>query len=94
MNQFTERIKKLREVMAEKNIDFYLIPTADDHSSEYVSDYYKVRNYFAGFTGSAGSLLIGREMDSGPTEDIIFRRNGSLREAVCRFSEWAATEFR
>ena len=62
MNQFTERIKKLREVMAEKNIDFYLIPTADDHSSEYVSDYYKVRNYFAGFTGSAGSLLIGREM--------------------------------
>ena len=48
--------------MAEKNIDFYLIPTADDHSSEYVSDYYKVRNYFAGFTGSAGSLLIGREM--------------------------------
>ena len=60
--EFNERIRQLREKMAEKNIDFYIIPTADDHSSEYVGAYYKLRNYFAGFTGSAGTLLIGKEM--------------------------------
>lgn len=62
MTVFDERIEKLREEMMAENIDFYLIPTADDHASEYVSDFYKVRNYYAGFTGSAGTLLIGRDM--------------------------------
>ncbi|MFR7475616.1 aminopeptidase P family protein [Frisingicoccus sp.] len=59
---FDERIETLREAMRAEHIDFYLIPTADDHASEYVSDYYKVRNYYAGFTGSAGTLLIGMDM--------------------------------
>ena len=62
MTQFDQRIEILRERMREEHIDFYLIPTADDHASEYISDYYKVRNYYAGFTGSAGSLLIGMDM--------------------------------
>ena len=62
MIQYDERIKLLREQMNVRNIDFYLIPTADDHASEYISDFYKVRNYYAGFTGSAGTLLIGKDM--------------------------------
>ena len=62
MTVFDERIRLLWEAMKVENIDFYLIPTADDHASEYVSDFYKVRNYYAGFTGSAGTLLIGMEM--------------------------------
>ncbi|MBO5208676.1 MAG: aminopeptidase P family protein [Lachnospiraceae bacterium] len=56
-----DRIKLLREKMAEENIDFYLIPTADYHNSEYVSDYFKVREYFSGFTGSNGSLVVSQE---------------------------------
>lgn len=59
---FKEPIEKLREQMITEDIDFYLIPTADDHSSEYVSEYYKVRHFYAPFTGSAGTLLIGRNM--------------------------------
>lgn len=62
MTQFDQRIELLRERMKKEHIDFYLIPTADDHASEYISDFYKVRNYYAGFTGSAGSLLIGMNM--------------------------------
>lgn len=62
MTHFDERIEILRQRMIEDGIDFYLIPTADDHASEYISDFYKVRNYYAGFTGSAGTLVIGREM--------------------------------
>lgn len=83
MNQFTERIGKLREAMVRENIDFYLIPTADDHSSEYISDYYKVRNYFAGFTGSAGSLLIGRNMAGLWTDGRYFIQAERQLEGSC-----------
>ena len=39
MTVFDERIETLREAMRAEHIDFYLIPTADDHAAEYVSDY-------------------------------------------------------
>ena len=55
------RLKALRTVMAEKGIDFYMIPTADFHSSEYVNEYFKVREYFCGFTGSAGTLVVWKD---------------------------------
>ena len=32
-----ERIEQLREKMAERGMDAYLIPTSDFHGSEYVS---------------------------------------------------------
>ena len=47
-----ERITALREVMAEKKIDAYLVPTDDFHASEYVGEYFKCRKYITGFTGS------------------------------------------
>ena len=53
------RIQKLREQMKCKNIDFYIIPTLDFHNSEYVGDYFKIREWYSGFTGSNGTLLIG-----------------------------------
>lgn len=56
-----ERLQKLRYAMAEQQIDYYLIPTADFHDSEYVNDYFKVREYFSGFTGSAGMLLVEKD---------------------------------
>ena len=34
-----ERITALREVMAEKKIDAYLVPTDDFHASEYVGEF-------------------------------------------------------
>ena len=44
-----ERITALREVMAEKKIDAYLVPTDDFHASEYVGEYFKCRKYITGF---------------------------------------------
>ena len=55
-----ERIRSLQEKMKEEKIDYYLIPTADYHNSEYVNEFFKVRQYFSGFTGSNGSLVISR----------------------------------
>lgn len=47
--------------MAEMSIDYYMIPTADFHNSEYVSDYFKVREYFCNFSGSNGTLLVWQD---------------------------------
>lgn len=53
-----ERITALRRRMSEKNIDVYLVPSADNHQSEYVGDHFKSREFITGFTGSAGTAVI------------------------------------
>ena len=53
-----KRLDALRKAMSKQKIDFLLVPTADFHGSEYVSDYFKVREYLSGFTGSNGTLLV------------------------------------
>lgn len=52
------RVKKLREEMKKYAIDAYLIVSDDFHSSEYVCDFFKCRQYISGFTGSAGTFLV------------------------------------
>ena len=56
-----KRIAALRSKMSELGIDYYLIPTADYHNSEYVAPYFQTRAYFSGFTGSNGTLVVGME---------------------------------
>lgn len=56
-----ERLAALRKVMTQGDIDFYMMPTADYHDSEYVNDYFKVREYFCNFSGSNGTLLVWQE---------------------------------
>lgn len=55
------RIEKLREQMRAAEIDFYIIPTSDFHNSEYVGGYFKIREWYSGFTGSNGTLLVGMD---------------------------------
>lgn len=52
------KLCKLREKMKTAGIHFCLIPTSDYHDSEYISDFFMVRKYFSGFTGSAGTLVV------------------------------------
>ena len=56
-----ERLEKLRRRMESLGIDYYLIPTADYHNSEYVAPYFQTRHYFCGFSGSNGTLVVGME---------------------------------
>ncbi|HHD2753947.1 TPA: aminopeptidase P family protein [Clostridium perfringens] len=56
-----ERLEALRKVMKQKGIDYYIIPSGDAHQSEYVCEYYRGRAYMSGFTGSAGTLLVGMD---------------------------------
>ncbi|XP_071955547.1 xaa-Pro aminopeptidase 1-like [Antedon mediterranea] len=54
----TERLRKLREQMADNNVDAYIIPSEDAHQSEYIADRDKRRQYISGFTGSAGLAIV------------------------------------
>ena len=53
-----QRIENIRDLMKEKNIYAYIVPSSDYHQSEYVGDYFKSREFMSGFTGSAGTLII------------------------------------
>lgn len=52
---------KLKALMKEREIDFYIIPSNDYHQSEYVEDYFKCREWLSGFTGSAGVIVVSQE---------------------------------
>lgn len=56
-----DRLAALRAVMKEKGVDWYMVPTADFHNSEYVDAYFKVREYLCNFSGSNGTLIVGQE---------------------------------
>lgn len=56
-----EKLKALRTLMNERNIDVYMIPTSDFHETEYVGEHFKARYYMSGFSGSAGTLIVCRD---------------------------------
>jgi Xaa-Pro aminopeptidase len=53
-----QKLDKLRCLMALSDFDAYIIPGTDPHMSEYMPDFWQVRSWFSGFTGSAGTLVI------------------------------------
>ena len=59
--EINSRIKSLRALMHEKNIDVYIIPSSDSHQSEYTQEHFKSRQWISGFTGSAGTVVITKE---------------------------------
>ncbi|WP_026508957.1 aminopeptidase P family protein [Butyrivibrio sp. MC2013] len=56
-----ERLAALRSKMKEYGIDYYLMPTSDYHNSEYSADFFKAREFFTGFTGSNGTVVVAQD---------------------------------
>lgn len=52
------RVEKLRDFMRADNIDAFIVVSSDPHSSEYVADCWKSREWISGFDGSAGTAVI------------------------------------
>ena len=52
------RIERLREHLAQLGAHAALVPSADPHLSEYLPDHWQGRQWFSGFTGSMGTLVV------------------------------------
>lgn len=54
----TARVAALRSLMSQHNVDAYVVPSGDEHASEYPAESDLRRGYITGFTGSAGSAIV------------------------------------
>ena len=57
-NIIIQRLEALRRIMRHKGISATIIPHVDPHQSEYMSRHWHVREFFSGFNGSAGTLVV------------------------------------
>jgi Xaa-Pro aminopeptidase len=55
------RIQSIRDALAARGFAALVVPSSDPHLSEYLPDHWKGREYFSGFTGSVGTLVVTAE---------------------------------
>ncbi len=53
-----ERLAQLRAYMQENSLQAFIVVSSDAHSSEYVANHWKSREWISGFDGSAGTAVI------------------------------------
>jgi len=53
-----EKLKSLRELMEQQQLDACIIPITDPHIGEYVPDHWKCIEWLTGFSGSAGTVVV------------------------------------
>ncbi|WP_294394628.1 aminopeptidase P family protein [uncultured Sphingomonas sp.] len=79
MSSYADRLQALREELARRRLDGFVVPLTDEHMSEYVGAYAQRLAWLTGFQGSAGSAAIL------PAEAAIFvdgRYTLQVREQV------------
>lgn len=76
----TERLLQLRLQMIKHELCCYIVPSEDEHQSEYVSPADQRRSFISGFTGSAGVACITRNLlnfnESDPDGKSILSTDG------------------
>ncbi len=58
MSSARERLCGLRQLMLQRGLAAYLVPSTDEHHSEYVPEGARRLRWLSGFTGSAGTILV------------------------------------
>jgi Xaa-Pro aminopeptidase len=79
MSSYEDRLKALREELARRRLEGFVVPLTDEHMSEYVGAYAQRLAWLTGFQGSAGSAVVL------PAEAAIFvdgRYTLQVREQV------------
>lgn len=54
----TERLARVRSILAARGLDGFVVPISDEHMSEYVGAYAQRMAWLTGFGGSAGSAAV------------------------------------
>ena len=54
----TQRVAALRDLLKQHNLQAYVVPSEDEHASEYPAESDLRRGYITGFTGSAGCAIV------------------------------------
>lgn len=58
MNEVAIRLEKLRTMMKKDGVTWFFATSDDYHGSEYVADFFKVREHYTGFTGENAFLML------------------------------------
>ena len=58
MNDITQRLSELRELMKREHLSAFIFPSTDPHQGEYVPYHWKGREFISGFNGSAGTAVV------------------------------------
>jgi len=97
------RLERLREELAERGLDGFIVPRADEHLGEYVPPRGQRLAWLTGFTGSAGVAIVLRDraalfvdgrytLQAGAQVDTgVFEIHHLIEEPP---AEWAATALR
>ncbi|KAI0542396.1 peptidase M24, structural domain-containing protein [Xylaria digitata] len=70
----TERLTRLRNLMKERKVDVYIVPSEDSHNSEYIAPCDARRAFISGFTGSAGCAVITHDKAALATDGRYFNQ--------------------
>ena len=69
-------LERLRAAMKREGADLCLIPSSDDHGSEYPAPYFEARRFLSNFTGSAGTLAVSADWAGLWTDGRYFVQAG------------------
>jgi Xaa-Pro aminopeptidase len=98
----SQRVARLRDLMAKAGVDVVLVPRADEHQGEYVARSAERLAWLTGFTGSAGLAAIARAtaalfVDGRYTVQARTQVDDRLFEILeipgARLSEWLQRKF-
>ena len=76
------RLDALRAQMRQKGVSAAIVPQADPHMSEYLSQHWQARRWLSGFTGSAGDLLVTLDEALLWTDSRYFLQAGQQLEGT------------
>ena len=84
MQTHEARLDALRQELARRNLDGFVVPISDEHMSEYVGGYAQRLGWLTGFGGSAGSavVLTRAGTDKGAAMFVDGRYTLQVREQV------------
>ena len=76
------RLVAFRAQMRQKGVSAAIVPQADPHMSEYLSQHWQARRWLSGFTGSAGDLLVTLDEALLWTDSRYFLQAGQQLEGT------------